>query len=83
MNGTVAIYDPGGDRVVVLAGSQLGGSFRNEVWGFALGDTSGWTPASSPRRTPPAPRDNYHAVYDPNRRRMLLFLGVLGSRHQP
>ena len=67
MNGTVAIYDPVGDRAVVFRG-------LSEVWAFALGDGSGWTQLA-PAGTPPTQRDNYHAVYDPNRHRMLLFSG--------
>jgi hypothetical protein len=34
----------------------------------------GWT-SLQPEGTPPSPRENYHAVYDPNRRRMLVFSG--------
>lgn len=71
MNGTVAIYDPNGDRVVVVAGGTSQGS---SVWAFALGDASGWT-LLQPEGTPPSQRDNYHAVYDRNRRRMLVFSG--------
>ncbi|MEQ1831505.1 MAG: kelch repeat-containing protein [Candidatus Eisenbacteria bacterium] len=67
MNGTVAIYDPVGDRAVVFRG-------QSEVWAFPLGEPSGWTQLT-PTGTPPTPRDNYHAVYDPNRHRMLLFSG--------
>jgi hypothetical protein len=72
MNGTVAIYDPIGDRVVVVAGSTPQGGAA--VWAFALGDASGWT-LLEPEGTAPSPRDNYHAVYDRNRRRMLVCSG--------
>ncbi len=74
MNGTVAVYDPAGDRVVVVAGSARE---RCEVWAFALGGSPGWSQLA-PGGGTPAKRENYHAVYDPLRRRMLMFAGSNG-----
>ncbi len=75
MNGTVAIYDPVGDRVVVVTG---GARARFEVWSFSLRDDTGWAQLAPAGETP-SPRENYHAVYDPLRQRMLLFAGQGGT----
>ncbi|MCE9627217.1 MAG: hypothetical protein K8R56_04775 [Candidatus Eisenbacteria bacterium] len=71
MNGTVAIYDPHGDRIIVLLAQN---SVTSEVWSFALAGDAGWTRLELSGPIPP-PRDNYHAVYDAARRRMVVFSG--------
>ncbi len=66
-----AIYDPVGDRMIVFGGS--GAATFNDTWELALsGPTPVWT-LLSPAGTPPSPRSNHAAIYDPVRQRMIVF----------
>lgn len=78
-NGTTAIYDPVGDRIILVAGGSALGA---DVWAFSLGDSSGWTQLH-PSGPAPLTRDNYHAVYDSNRHRMVMFSGYAPNNGIP
>jgi hypothetical protein len=64
-----AIYDPTGDRMVVLGGFD-GPAWTNSVWALSLGASPMWTELT-PSGTPPQPHESQAAVYDPNGMRML------------
>jgi galactose oxidase-like protein len=69
----VAIYDPVRDRLVIFGGSNS--SKFNDVWAMSLSGTPTWTQLL-PGGTPPSPRDQATAIYDPVRDRMVVFGGV-------
>src|SRR2546422_7377796 len=78
--GHSAIYDPDGDRMVIFAGYSLdpypGGQshFYNDVWALSLSGSSAWTHLM-PTGTPPNIRREHSAIYDPVRKRMIVFGG--------
>jgi len=68
-----AVYDSAGSRMLVFGGDA--GALQNDVWQL---DLSGATPAWSlvpTTGTPPSPRAAHSAVFDPVRRRMVVFGG--------
>ena len=71
--GHSAIYDPVRDRMIVFGGSGTTGD-RNDVWALALAGTPAWT-LLSPSGTPPSPRHQHGAIYDPVRDRLVVFGG--------
>ena len=71
-----AIYDPVRDRMLVFGGSD--GTFRNDVWALSLSGTPTWI-LLTPSGTPPAPRVDHTAIYDPVRDRMIVFGGASSS----
>jgi hypothetical protein len=73
-NGHSAIYDPVEDRMIVFAGYRQNFTFTNEVWELRFTPSPAWT-LLSPAGTPPAARRGAATVYDPLRRRMLVFGG--------
>lgn len=75
--GHTAVYDAAEDRVLVFGGSD--GALRNDVWALDLSGTPAWS-AITPVGTPPAPRRNHVAMFDPVRQRMLVFGGNTGSQ---
>ena len=76
-SGQVAIYDPGGDRMLVFGGSS-GGSL-NDLWELSLGGTPTWTQLVPASWNPPAPRYNHSGFYDPLRDRMVIFGGSVDA----
>ena len=78
--GHTAIYDPVHDQMVVFGGglppsnARLGGTRVNDVWALSLSGTPTWT-RLAPAGTPPSPRTGHTAIYDPVRRRMVVFGG--------
>jgi len=78
--GARAVYDPIGDRLITFGGASP--SLQNDVWAFALGDSSGWT-RLSPVGTGPTTRSDGVAVYDSRRHRMLLFSGCDWNANYP
>ena len=72
-----AIYDPARDRMVVFGGHEPTGDV-NDVWSLALADTPAWT-LGAPSGTLPSARHNHSAIYDPLRKRMVVFGGIAGS----
>jgi len=65
-----AIYDPGQDRMVVIGGSD--GTYRNDAWALTLGPSPAWTEIV-PSGSPPTPRAEHTAIYDPVQERILVF----------
>ena len=69
-----AIYDPVRDRMVVFGGRNSSSVYFNDVWALSLAGASAWTQLT-PSGTPPSPRGNHSAIYDPVRDRMVVFGG--------
>jgi galactose oxidase-like protein len=70
-----AIYDPSHRRMVMYGGSSLGQGL-SEVWSLGLDGPPTWELLSPPLPLPPA--GVYHtATYDPVRRRMIVFGGLM------
>jgi Galactose oxidase, central domain/Kelch motif len=75
MNHT-AILDPVGHRMIVFGGN-VDGAPSNELWQLDLTGTPTWSLLAA-SGTPPAPRADQVAVYDPVGQRMLVFGGHSG-----
>ena len=74
--GHSAIYDPVNDRVVVFGGVDALAYpevFHSDVWALSLA-TNSWT-SLVPDGVGPGGREGQGAIYDPARRRMLVFGG--------
>src|SRR5258705_3535846 len=71
-SGQAAIYDPVRDRMLVFGGAGPGP--QNDVWALSLSGNPVWSQLS-PSGTPPSPRDNASAIYDPVGDRMVVFGG--------
>jgi hypothetical protein len=67
-----AIYDPVRVRLLVFGGND--GSARNDLWALSLEGSAVWSEIAT-QGTPPSPRSNHTAVYDPVGDRMLVFGG--------
>jgi hypothetical protein len=67
--GSNAVYDRGGDRVVVFGGRR-GSTVTNETWALPLG-TPEWVQLF-PSGTPPSARENHSASFDPFQDRMIV-----------
>ncbi|HKQ58675.1 MAG TPA: kelch repeat-containing protein [Candidatus Eisenbacteria bacterium] len=70
-----AIYDPAGDRIIVFGGFD--GQAKNDIWELSLGETPVWKRLTA-IGTSPTPRYGHTAVFDPLRRRMVVFGGGTG-----
>jgi hypothetical protein len=68
-----AIYDPLRDRVLMFGGAEFGVSY-NDVWEIPLSAPQ-WIQVTT-QGTPPAPRAQHSAIYDPLRDRMVVFGGT-------
>lgn len=76
---TSAVYDPIGDRVVVVGGNALPGPVpRSDAWSLNLTGTPTWSPIS-PSGSPAAGRFSAASFYDPVRQRMVILGGTDGS----
>ncbi len=71
-----AVYDPGNDRIFVYGGSVNGG-FVFDTWQLDFQPTPHWT-LLQPTAHPAAGRD-LAAIFDPIRRRMIVFGGDTGT----
>ncbi|TMQ60857.1 MAG: hypothetical protein E6K72_00215 [Candidatus Eisenbacteria bacterium] len=68
-----AIHDPVRDRMIVFGGYDSALVYHNDVWALDLA-TDAWQELH-PSGTPPTPRVEHCAVYDPVRDRMLVIAG--------
>ena len=75
-HGHNTIYDPVRDRLIVFGGRDVIGR-RNDVWQLSLSGTPAWLQLT-PSGTPPTPRSDATAIYDPVRDRMIVFGGFDG-----
>lgn len=66
-----AIYDPVGDRLIVHGGWD--GAIRDDLWMLTLSGTPTWAPLIADGG--PGGRASHSAIYDPTRRRMVVFAG--------
>lgn len=74
-----AIYDAVRGRMVIFGGYQAAApNHLNDVWVFRPGHNPEWTEIV-PAGTPPSPRRNHSAIYDPVRDRMVVFGGFSGT----
>jgi len=71
---TLGVYDPVGDRLVVFDAEDSAGAVASMLWQLSLAGTPAWSafPVAS---TQPAFRRGADAIYDPLRRRMVIFQG--------
>lgn len=72
----VAVFEPAGSRMIVFGGEGPDG-LLGDLWSFSTA-THTWTPITA-LGTPPRARSGASAIYDPVRRRMLLFGGFDGA----
>jgi len=74
-----AVYDPNTNRMMIFGGNGCFSGNFNDVWVLSnangLGGTPTWTQLA-PASTPPSPRDNASAVYDPTNNIMIVFGGA-------
>ncbi len=68
-----ACYDSQEDRMVVFGGYNTDN--LNDTWLLSLSVSPHWTPLT-PAGTPPSPRANPTAIYDPVRDRVIMFGGA-------
>ncbi len=73
-DGAVA-YDAAGRRLLLFGGQDA--QTRNDLWSFSL-DTQQWTELSPSGDKPPA-RFGHTVIYDPARRRLVVFGGQAGG----
>ena len=71
--GHTAVLDPNGQRMVVFGGRSDAG-LLNDVWVLTLTGAPAWI-ALTPAGSPPSPRYDHVAVYDPVGDRMLVYGG--------
>lgn len=71
--GHTATLDASRGRVVLFGGIDIDG-LRNDVWSLAPAAAATWAPLT-PDGTPPSPRWDHTAVYDPIGDRLLVFGG--------
>lgn len=70
------VYDAGQRRVLVLGGG--GAAYENSVWALPLQGPSVWSRLEVSGQ-PPVPRRSLVAVYDPPRRRVIVYGGYDGT----
>jgi len=72
-----AIYDPDNQRMIVFGGYDTVG-YKGDLWALSLTSSVGWQQITP---SPPCPsaRANHVTVYDPIRKRMILFGGWDGT----
>src|SRR5262245_8742547 len=69
-----AVYDPAGDRMVIVEGDQFPCNFLGVAWALSLSGDPTWSPMF-PTGTGPSARGNLSAVYDSARGRVVVFGG--------
>ncbi len=74
-----AILDPVRRRMIVFGGTGAGGATQfDDVWALPLDGTPDWTQLL-PAGSPPGPRAEHAAVYDPGGDRMVVYGGNAGA----
>lgn len=68
-------YDPMGERMILLGGLVIGGFISNETWQLNLGEVPEWKQLT-PAGEMPIPRAGHTAIYDPVRKRIVVFGGT-------
>ena len=68
-----AIYDPMGDRMVIFGG--YGNAYLGDSWALSLTGAPQWSPLT-PAGPQPIGRSGQSGIYDPLRRRMLVYGGA-------
>jgi hypothetical protein len=71
-----AVYDPVGDRLLVFGGFGRFTGTKGDLWSFPLGVSNPQWVELSPSGTGPSPRRNCVALYDADRRRVIIHGGV-------
>jgi hypothetical protein len=77
-----AVLDTANDRVIVFGGMLTYETAGNDVWSLSLADPPHWEQLH-PSGAPPALRAEPAAVFDPVRRRVVLFGGGIDSDYAP
>ena len=79
-HGHSAIYDLDGDRMIIFGGQNGPGfvDFMNDVWSLSLGDEPRWA-RLEPSGPAPSTRSEHTAIYDPIRKRMIVYSGASGG----
>lgn len=72
------VYDPSRNRMLVFGGNNQSVSF-GDLWSLSLSSVPSWTELA-PGGPRPSPRLGHSAIYDPVRRRMIVFGGFDGRR---
>jgi len=72
-HGHSAVYTPEGRRVIIMGGESNQMEF-NDAWALGLDGEPEWSPLPA-SGSPPSPRYSHSAIYDPERRRMVVFGG--------
>ncbi len=72
-----AIDDPTGNRMLIFGGSSFpGNTLLNDLWQLDFSTTPPTWSMVATTGTPPSPREGHSAVFDPVRRRMVVFGGA-------
>jgi len=71
----VAIYDPGGDRMVVFGGQDAVNHWTNDVWGLSLAGTPLWSNLTPAGGSAPPARWGHSGVYDSVNQDLVIFGG--------
>lgn len=72
------IYDPVQDRMICFGGIDRSNRAYSDVWSLTLGDSPAWI-ALAATGTPPVPRLETAGGFDPVRRRLLIFGGLVND----
>lgn len=73
-----AIFDAPGGRVILFGGVDSAGVAYGDVWSLTVSGTPFWS-RLSPAGTGPPPLQEHSAVFDPSRRRMIVYGGLTGA----
>jgi Kelch motif protein/galactose oxidase-like protein/flagellar hook capping protein FlgD len=71
-----AVYDRTGDRLIVFGGTTSTGFPSNDAWALDFKQSVPTWTQLAPIGSPPTPRTDMSAVFDPRRNRMVIFGGL-------
>ncbi len=77
-DGAVAVFDPSGDRMILFGGGALSLEF-GDLWELSFAFSPPRWRRLLDHEDVPRPRRDASAIYDPQRRRMVLFGGYAGE----